>query len=174
MKSNFNSALEMIKLATDLNLMGVIFEKFIPLGRGEKIKHEVLSAEEVHWLYKSIFNLFSLKFVNNMARYKALYVELNSKPKLKGAECVVGRYGACILPEGTLLPCRRFYYGLGNLTKNEFIDIWLNSKVLKIVRDRKKLLGKCGKCRIRSCHGCRAMAMAMSGNFLGEDPSCWL
>lgn len=174
MKKNIHSALNMLELAASLSLGGVIYEKFMPLGRGEKIRNEVLSGEEIKSFYQSMFNIFSIKFTDDLAKYKALYVDLRNKKELKVAECIVGRCGACILPEGTILPCRRFYYGLGNLLKNDFIEIWKNSLILKAVRSRKKLKGKCRDCRIENCYGCRAMAYCVKGDFLEEDPSCWL
>ncbi|MCM8764405.1 MAG: heme d1 biosynthesis radical SAM protein NirJ2, partial [Candidatus Omnitrophica bacterium] len=32
----------------------------------------------------------------------------------------------------------------------------------------------CGRCRIRNCHGCRALAYCISGDYLAQDPLCLL
>ena len=47
---------------------------------------------------------------------------------------------------------------------------------LKLLALRERALkGKCGSCRyMEICGGCRARSYALSGDFLGPDPSCLL
>ena len=33
---------------------------------------------------------------------------------------------------------------------------------------------QCGACTAGDCMGCRALALSLSGNYLGEDTQCWL
>ena len=42
------------------------------------------------------------------------------------------------------------------------------------MRDRSKI-DECGKCEHRDeCGGCRAIAYALTGNYMGKDTQCWL
>ena len=91
-----------------------------------------------------------------------------------GAICSIGLDGLCILPNADVLACRRLPIPIGNLLNDDLEDIWMNSKLLNDIADKRNLIGKCKNCKfISNCSGCRAMAYAYSGNYLDEDPHCW-
>jgi MoaA/NifB/PqqE/SkfB family radical SAM enzyme len=50
--------------------------------------------------------------------------------------------------------------------------IWEDSEILNVLRKKENLKGKCGKCDLRDCRGCRSLALALTGDYLGEDPHC--
>jgi radical SAM protein with 4Fe4S-binding SPASM domain len=52
-------------------------------------------------------------------------------------------------------------------------QIWEKSKLLEKLRRKENLKGKCEKCEIRDCRGCRSLALALTGDYLEEDPHCW-
>jgi len=63
---------------------------------------------------------------------------------------------------------------VGNTRKDSLKKVWNNSEILEKLRKR-LLKGKCKKCeRIFSCGGCRAAAYAETGDFLNEDPLCFV
>jgi len=42
-----------------------------------------------------------------------------------------------------------------------------------LLRDPERLGGKCGRCEFRTvCHGCRARAYSLGGDYLAEEPLC--
>ncbi len=87
--------------------------------------------------------------------------------------CPAGTYYSRISPEGNLTPCPFIEESVGSLKTNTFKDLWDNAPLMKQLRDRKKLEGKCGTCEFSSmCSGCRARAFAETGNYMAEDPSC--
>ncbi|MEM4247561.1 MAG: SPASM domain-containing protein, partial [Candidatus Woesearchaeota archaeon] len=60
-----------------------------------------------------------------------------------------------------------------NIRERSLTDIWYNSKVLKELRKRRLLKGKCGACEYReTCGGCRGRAYACTGDYLETDPVC--
>jgi hypothetical protein len=60
----------------------------------------------------------------------------------------------------------------GDLRRQPFGEIWSGSKVFAELRER-SLGGRCGRCEYRMvCGGCRARALATSGDYLAEDPGC--
>jgi AdoMet-dependent heme synthase len=96
------------------------------------------------------------------------------RPILYGAECIVGKDGMALLPDGTVFPCRRLNIPIGNLLETPLDQLWQQSEVLENIRTKKKLQGKCGTCAILDCFGCRAMTYALTGDYLAADPHCWI
>jgi radical SAM protein with 4Fe4S-binding SPASM domain len=77
-----------------------------------------------------------------------------------------------ITPDGKLTPCPYMPTVAGDLRRQSFGEIWTGSEVFAALR-RRELGGRCGRCEYRLvCGGCRARALATSGDYLGEDPSC--
>jgi AdoMet-dependent heme synthase len=77
-----------------------------------------------------------------------------------------------ITPDGKLTPCPYMPTEAGDLRRRSFGDIWLGSPVFAELRAR-ELGGRCGRCEYRMvCGGCRARALATSGDYLAEDPGC--
>jgi radical SAM protein with 4Fe4S-binding SPASM domain len=91
-----------------------------------------------------------------------------------GGMCSIGIDSLTILPDGTVLPCRRLPIPIGNLTNDSIFKIWYTSDLLWKIRNKNNLKGKCNKCElIPRCSGCRAIAYAVTGDYLAEDPQCW-
>jgi radical SAM protein with 4Fe4S-binding SPASM domain len=62
---------------------------------------------------------------------------------------------------------------VGDVQETSFATIWRKAPLLKELRDRSLLEGRCGACEFKSlCSGCRARAYAETQNYLAEDPSC--
>ncbi len=175
MKSNFRSLPSLFKLCQDLSVNGLIIERFIPLGRGKEIMGEVLSKEEWKEMIGVLLDFFSDDEEDiSFLPYQAFQVNFNGEePELLGAPCVIGADGFCIMPEGTVFPCRRFPVSLGNLLSESLRQIWENSELLEKLRKKENLKGKCGSCDQEECRGCRSLALALTGNPLEEDPHCW-
>jgi radical SAM protein with 4Fe4S-binding SPASM domain len=77
-----------------------------------------------------------------------------------------------ITPDGKLTPCPYMPTVAGDLRSQSFGEIWSGSPVFADLR-RRELGGRCGRCEYRMvCGGCRARALATSGDYLAEDPSC--
>jgi radical SAM protein with 4Fe4S-binding SPASM domain len=77
-----------------------------------------------------------------------------------------------ITPDGKLTPCPYMPSVAGDLRRQSFGEIWRGSALLWELR-RRELGGRCGRCEYRLvCGGCRARALATTGDHLAEDPSC--
>jgi radical SAM protein with 4Fe4S-binding SPASM domain len=68
-------------------------------------------------------------------------------------------------------------YSLGNIRRQKFSEIWLNSKDELLIKLRNKtayLRGRCGKCKFKElCGGFRLRALR-AGDLWGNDPDCYL
>lgn len=63
---------------------------------------------------------------------------------------------------------------IGDLRQEKLSKIWRTSELARLLRDRDKLKGKCGRCELRFvCGGCRRMAYSVTGDVMGPDPQCW-
>lgn len=88
--------------------------------------------------------------------------------------CPAGRFYCNIQPNGDVTPCMFMpeYPVAGNLKRQSFKEIW-NSPTFEALRDRSCLKGKCRQCKFTIvCGGCRAKAVAYSGDYLASDPTC--
>lgn len=176
MKKNLREVQDLPDFSRKLGVKGFIVERFFPLGRGKDLMEDVLSGEEFLGVWQTI-----LMRCNHQAEprelisYRAIKVILEGKKaRVFGSECILGKDGLALLPDGTALPCRRLVLPLGNLLTDPLWEIWQESEVLHLVRQKTNLSGRCGVCEIEDCSGCRAMSFCLSGDFLSEDPHCWL
>lgn len=173
MKRNFRDLPSFFKLSQDLGVDGFIIERFIPLGRGKKRMDEVMNQEEWREMINTILDLFSIEEENSLLPYQAFQVSFKGEePELLGAPCVIGRDGLCVMPDGDVYPCRRFPLSIGNLLETSLRQILNESEIIGKLGKKKYLKGRCGSCEIENCRGCRSLALALTGDYLAEDPHC--
>ncbi len=173
MKRNLRTLPSFFELSKNMGVNGFIVERFIPWGRGRERMEEVLNKEDWKELTQTLSELFAIEEENTLLPYQAFQVCFDGEePELLGAPCVIGKDGLCVMPEGTVYPCRRFPISIGNLLSDSLRQIWEESEILDKLRRKENLKGKCGKCNIIDCRGCRSLALALTGDYLGEDPHC--
>ena len=62
----------------------------------------------------------------------------------------------------------------GNVRDKPLDRLVNESELFATLLDRSKLKGRCGRCRYQyTCGGCRAMAYFHSGDYMGDDPTCF-
>ncbi|OXM87552.1 TIGR04053 family radical SAM/SPASM domain-containing protein [Paenibacillus rigui] len=72
-----------------------------------------------------------------------------------------------VYPSG-FLPVR-----CGNIKETPLLDIYRSSPVMRQLRDKSLLKGKCGACEFKDlCGGSRARAYAVTNDYLESDPAC--
>ena len=174
MKKNFTDLLSLIHLCQDLDVDGLILERFVPWGRGRDNRDEVLEKEQWKELVETLLKYFSTETdEDSLYPFQAYQVTFKGdETELMGAPCVIGRDGLCIMPDGRVLPCRRFPISIGNLLDDSLELIWEKSELLANLRKKENLKGKCGRCGIKDCMGCRSLALSLTGDCFGEDPHC--
>lgn len=175
LKRNLLEVPKLLNFAQDIGVGGVILERFIPWGRGSLIKNEVLSKEDWQVFLNSLFQFLEIPFENKYLGFRAFWVRFKNKDfKLLGAPCIVAEDGICIMPNADVYPCRRFNLKIGNLLEESLDKIYQGSEVIKDLKNKNNLKGKCRSCLIKSCKGCRALAYAVTGDYLAEDLQCGL
>jgi radical SAM protein with 4Fe4S-binding SPASM domain len=82
-----------------------------------------------------------------------------------------------VFANGDMTPCALMNLPILNvfpLSIDEIAEHYQQSEIVKNMLDM-NLKGKCGNCDKKyQCGGCRARALGRTGDYLAEDPDCWL
>lgn len=87
--------------------------------------------------------------------------------------CMAGN-GFCFVSHvGEVYGCGYLPLLAGNVRERHFREIYRESPLFVALRDYHLLRGKCGACEYKAiCGGCRARALGVYGDYLGEEPYC--
>ena len=160
----------------------------VPTGRGEDLVDVELTPDEYEevltWAYHCQ-KTSPLHFKPTDApQYYRIIRQLCARegrevsPATYGMEamtrgCLGGITFAFISHVGDVQPCGYFDMQLGNVKQTPFSRIWETSPVFDDLRHYDRLHGKCGACEYKGvCGGCRARALATTGDYLAEEPYC--
>jgi AdoMet-dependent heme synthase len=175
---------EMAGLAGSIKVGRLGFSRLVPSGQGAGLLPQILSQKKLKDLYMKIFSFRvpGVEIVSGdpVASQIDNMGEVEDLGDVPLGGCAAGFSGLTIQPDGTVTPCRRLPVPIGNVRKDSLRELWVSSPVLESLRDRSQYQGKCGSCkRWANCRGCRAIAYAYSatrgeGNYLAEDPQCFL
>ena len=96
-----------------------------------------------------------------------------NKYNLACAGCSAATGGIAIRTNGDVSPCSLLDINIGNILSDSIEDLYETKAVQDLIN--RKLNGKCGKCEYRIiCGGCRAAALLNDGDYLSEDPECYI
>lgn len=187
-KINVNELISVINLVSKEGASGFDFARVVPIGKGINLKEQMLTPQEYRALLLRVIEEYKLlkesgfrtHFGRKETLWTLLYQELGLlKPLSNNKEiiysgCSVGWGTMAILADGTVLACRRLPVVIGKVPRQSIRRIFVNSKVLNIMRDYASMR-KCGKCElVQFCRGCPAVSYGASGDFRSEDPQCWM
>ncbi len=150
-------------------------ERLIPEGSGAGLSDLVLTPLELREIYKAVHQIAVNQPPIRLLLYRPLFALLAPEDPTVGALCSAGNNALTIMPDGTLFPCRRLPIAIGNVLADGFYKVWYGSEVLWKIRNPQNLNAKCRDCSLLTqCRGCRAMAYFTTGDYMAEDPQCWL
>lgn len=171
---NMDGIEPLIDLLMDEGVDTFAAERFVPEGSGKGMQDAFLTPHEIKDAFEIIYSVAVRNGRPRVLLYRPLFALLNSEDETVGALCSVGNNALTIMHDGTIFPCRRLPIPIGNALTDTFYKVWYTSELLWKIRDARNIKGKCGECHlIPVCRGCRAMAYAVNGDYLGEDPQCW-
>jgi len=188
MKYNFDDLGELIDIADGMGSAIMLMYQLVPVGRGNSIEDASLKAEDNERLLKLLKEKQAdiSTVVEPVAGPQYWPYLMESKGLTNGAwlsmaekvfhGCAAGRGFVYVKANGDVWPCPFVEVKAGNVREDSFARIWRDSKVFRDLRNREQTLkGNCGECKYRTiCGGCRGRAMAYTGDYLAEDPSCFL
>lgn len=173
---NFQELATVIDKCASWGVLRFNMSRFVPTGRGTI--HLDLTPEEWRRVLETYYEKRReyravMEFTTHLSHQVLFDEQLECTPGFLG--CQAGRAQGCVGPEGDVTPCVMLPLVVGNIRRERLKDIWLNSPVLKQLRDRGAVKGWCHSCTFREkCGGCRAVAYSYTGDFLAADPRCWL
>ena len=180
-RDNYSELPKIIELADDLSLWRIYLIYLIAVGRGKAISEACLSTEENMKFFEDVtikqknVNVW-LKPICN-PQYWAYLLDKGLVDRKDGMEftgCTAGITRFHIFPNGDVTPCAYLPAKAGNIREDSFLDIVRDSEMFKALRAR-EVKGHCATCKYKQiCGGCRSRAYATSGDYLAEDPVCWL
>ncbi len=166
----------------------------VPTGRGKEMAEQAISPleyeETLNWFYEEGVDCgIQLKATCAPHYYRIFHQRKKERPggpaqvpsagggghplNTMTRGCLGGISFCFISHTGQVQPCGYLELDCGQVTKQNFPEIWKESKVFRDVRDLSLYEGKCGNCEfIRVCGGCRARAYEATGNYLAEEPLC--
>ncbi len=194
-KVNVDEVDDILDLAEEIGVQRVVFFNFVPVGRGKDniwLDLDPLEREEVlRKLFKEMKYRKGLQIISTAPQYGRVSMQLSGgkevapthfyvgdDPIVKAVAefvggCGAGRIYAAIQPNGDVTPCVFMPITVGNIREKPFWDIWTNTPLFNLLRDRDKLKGFCKKCPYRNvCGGCRARAYGYYNDPMAPDPGC--
>ncbi|MCC6009474.1 MAG: radical SAM protein [Fervidicoccaceae archaeon] len=179
-KRNLGQLEELLRLSDKLGAHVVLLYQLIPVGRGAEIMNEALSRDEFMKVLEKLKKIQSevkpVVVPVGLPEYFAYLHNGSAPPKLSSilfSGCIAGRGMFYVKPNGDVWPCAFIPISAGNLLVKSALEIWRNSPIFRALRDRSNLKGYCATCKYRDiCGGCRARALAYTGDLFAPDPMC--
>lgn len=191
-KFNYDEVHDLIDLAEELGVDIFMYYNFIPTGRGKDIVDLDISPEEREHLLRYMAyqnDRRRISLLSTAPQYSRISIACGAvslthfdtigsryKDAILLADfvggCGTGRLYCALQPNGDITPCVFIPIVLGNIQRDDLLDIWHNSEVFKKIRARNEFIS-CSSCRyVNICGGCRARAYAYFGDIQGPDPGC--
>ncbi len=184
-----------IKLAIDLGCKTFSHFNFIPVGRGQEIMQQDLTPGQRELLLRRLKEHLEegkITVVSTAPQFGRTCIVYGPEEGLFATGhagrgpgkktmvlsryiggCGTGRCYCAIQPNGIITPCV-YISGIkvGDIRERSFHEIWNNALFDKL-SDREDRGDHCGVCTYRHyCGGCRARALAYTGDILAGDPGC--
>jgi radical SAM protein with 4Fe4S-binding SPASM domain len=187
LKSNVATVPKMIDFISSIGVDQVAIYDLVPNGRGKEMMLKEQREQVIRYLQrmqeeKEMTFLFS----GGLPLYPEIAATMHKNKGTKPPDlllrqfwihapvgCPAGITYLSLRPNGDVYPCPFLQIKAGNIREQSLSEIWYGSELLKTLRNRSMLKGKCGDCEYReTCGGCRGRAYAVSGDYLDEDPVC--
>lgn len=99
-----------------------------------------------------------------------------AKPPIAAFTCRRHLFSCTVTSTGEIFPCPGVTVSGGNMREKSLKEIISESRVFRDLRNiHENIKGKCAECELNPpCYGCRGAAYQVSGDYLAEDPLCWL
>ncbi len=197
-KLNYKEVPQIIDLAEKLGVEIFMHYNFVPVGRGKEIAKLDISPPEREKLLNMLasqigkrkisllstapqygrvcaqHSLVSLTHFDNIGQKEEFRDSVKFLGEFVGG-CGAGRLYCALDYNGDITPCVFIPIKLGNIRKDDFLEVWHNSPVLNQIRNRNDFKGTCSVCKYRNiCGGCRARAYGYYHDITQSDPGCIL
>jgi AdoMet-dependent heme synthase len=174
---------DMVRFAKDMGCKRVSFSAIHPAGKAIERDDLWMTKDQKLAFIKEIYRLKEVFTDLNVTTNDPLKCLLRGKNDLgENGELVFDGCGAAAITfnvnsDGVMTPCALLDIPMMNvfpLTIEEMAEHYRENPIVRNMLAM-NLSGKCGSCKIKyQCGGCRARALIQKGDYLAEDPHCWL
>ena len=170
---NYKEFPKVVRYARKYGVNNVWSDRFIPLGDSDKslaLNYEQ-TREYLEIMNKERNKLRNIKKNNTtISMYRALQFQMTND---FAYGCTAGDTLLTVMENGDLVPCRRMPITIGNLFDRSMYDLYINSDVLKDLRE-KKIPDECINCEHSEvCHGgLKCLTYAMYKDLNHKDYGC--
>ena len=170
---NYKEFPKVVRYARKYGVNNVWSDRFIPLGDSDKslaLNYEQ-TREYLEIMNKERNKLKKVKNSNTtISMYRALQFQMTND---FAYGCTAGDTLLTVMENGDLVPCRRMPITIGNLFDRNMYDLYINSDVLKDLRE-KKIPDECINCEHSEvCHGgLKCLTYAMYKDLNHKDYGC--
>lgn len=177
-RSNWRDFPEVVRTARNAGARSIWSDRMIPCGAAGSRMDEVMPPSEVEdWIAlmaacreREARRVFGARIRVSMER------ALQFRGGGHGVySCHAGTDLLAVLPDGTVLPCRRLPVPVGRLPEERLVDLWENAPLLRSLRESPVPEG-CRNCAMaQSCRGgLRCLSLALVDDPIRPDPGCSL
>ena len=141
-------------------------ERVTPQGRAAKLPN-LCSANELRRLFEKLSAIDESEFS----------ISWQPRPPIAGVKgCRHHLYALYVCSDGVIQPCSGVTLAIGSIREQKLASIIRESEVIKNLRHIETTVkGKCRSCEFAHfCYGCRGAALSVFGDYLAEDPFCWV
>ncbi|MDP3478265.1 MAG: radical SAM protein [Desulfoprunum sp.] len=135
-------------------------------GRAKEYPDLEVPTEKIQRLFEVLADIDAKEFQKNWTPH----------PPLVGSQCARHEYSCTLTSTGDIHPCPGVAVSAGNIREQKLADILRQSAIIHDLRNiRSTIKGECSSCDLSDqCYGCRGHAYQVTGDYLAEDPLCWL
>jgi AdoMet-dependent heme synthase len=192
-KLNVKLLPDLLKLSIDAGASAFHPFLLVPTGRGKSLAEQELSPQEyedtLNWIYDKQMEIGDSFFfkptdaphymrILKQRQKESVHESTAAHPFKSPMQritrgCLAGTGFCFISNTGRVQGCGYLAVEAGNVRKQPFSQIWVESTLFKQLRDLSNIKGKCGICEYkRICGGCRARAYEATGDYLEAEPHC--
>lgn len=182
MQSNKEDFEDVVRAAIDTGAKKVGFKTYVPdrsLGAEDP---EYVSAEEALPAFERAGGLIKKyrdkimilssdvlwQIVGEPDPFKETAIEENKY--LTG--CSAGYRALSVLSDGIVYPCRRLPIKIGHINEG-IVNLIIDNEVMQNLRNLDKMKRNSLCDMVAHCRGCRAVAYAVTGDYMAKDPMCF-
>lgn len=182
-KGNAGEFGEVVKAAKHTSADVLWTDRLIPIGAGKNISSLMMGPGDVKDFFERSFRLrrklrWNIFTGSVISMHRALqFITLREHGiKSKPYRCKAGISLVTVLPDGSLLPCRRMPIVVGNIIDQNIEELYRNSSLFLRLRSDEFVPGECSDCGYcRECGGgLKCLSYAYYGTPFRADPQCFL
>jgi len=182
MQSNINNFEDVVRAAINTGAKKVGFKTYVPDRNFGVTDPEYVSAKEAFFAfmeagklmkkYRDKIMILDSDVLWQIVKPIDLFKETAKEENKYLTGCSAGYRALSVLSDGTVYPCRRLPIKIGHINEG-IVNLIIDNEVMQNLRDLDKMRKNSLCDMVTHCRGCRAVAYAVTGDYMAKDPMCF-